>query len=114
MKPFMRVGIVALVVLVCGGVAIGGSFNDSILLTKNDKHYSRQEADDIDLEKTLVKVSPYRGKRPGYCTSEYEVWCQEKCGNASASAPSGSDRWGWQCTPGKEKKCRICGYLSDE
>jgi hypothetical protein len=37
MKLFLHLGIVALVVLVCAGVAFGGSFDDAMLLAKNDK-----------------------------------------------------------------------------
>jgi hypothetical protein len=48
---------------------------------------------------------------PGYCTPNFEIFCQRECGDVSPTSCGGHKGFGKHCTPGKMRKCIKCGFI---
>jgi hypothetical protein len=108
-KQLLCFSILVLVVLAFAGVAIGGSADDANMQAKNDKKYSNQSNDALDIQSTPVKTKEKLKIR--YCRPALNWHCQKVCGDVSPSKPSGSKWWGRPCNPKTLAKCETCGFL---
>jgi hypothetical protein len=49
---------------------------------------------------------------PGYCTPNFEIFCQRKCGDVSPTSCGGHKGFGKHCNLRILKKCIECGFIS--